>query len=62
LVHELKGSGGTLGFVRLASAAGNFESAIAAAGTADADAIRREATAALEELRRRRSLEALAPV
>jgi signal transduction histidine kinase/CheY-like chemotaxis protein/HPt (histidine-containing phosphotransfer) domain-containing protein len=62
LAHELKGSGGTLGFARLASAAGDFESAIAAAGTADADAIRCAATAALEELRRRRSLEALAPV
>ena len=62
LAHELKGSGGTLGFARLASAACSFESAIAAAGTADTDEIRHEATAALEELRRRRSLEALVPV
>jgi CheY-like chemotaxis protein len=62
LAHELKGSGGTLGFARLASAACSFESAIAAAGTADTDEIRHEATAALEELRRKRSLEALVPV
>lgn len=62
LAHELKGSGGTLGFARLASAACRFESAVAAAGTADTDEIRREAAAALAELRRRRSLEALVSV
>jgi signal transduction histidine kinase/DNA-binding NarL/FixJ family response regulator len=61
LAHELKGSGGTLGFTRLASVAGRFESAVAM-GSADAEEMRREASAALAELRRRRSLEALLSV
>ncbi len=58
LAHDLVGSGGTLGFTRLASVAGRFENAVAM-GAADADEMRREAAAALAELRRRRSLEAL---
>jgi CheY-like chemotaxis protein/HPt (histidine-containing phosphotransfer) domain-containing protein len=61
LAHELKGSGGTLGFARLAAAAGHLERA-AATGTADVGEIRREAMAALAELRRRRSLESLLSV
>jgi signal transduction histidine kinase/DNA-binding NarL/FixJ family response regulator len=61
LAHELKGSGGTLGFARLAAAAGHLERA-PATGTADVGEIRREAMAALAELRRRRSLESLLSV
>ncbi len=61
LAHELKGSSGTLGFTRLASVASRFASA-GAHGAADAQEIRREASAALTELRRRRSLEALLSV
>jgi signal transduction histidine kinase/CheY-like chemotaxis protein/HPt (histidine-containing phosphotransfer) domain-containing protein len=59
LAHELVGSGGTLGFTRLAAAARGFESAVANGGAADTAEMRHEATAALSELRRRRSLEAL---
>ncbi len=58
LMHELIGSGGTLGFRRLAEAAKRYESALAS-GYADATEIRRLALATLSELRRRRSLEAL---
>jgi HPt (histidine-containing phosphotransfer) domain-containing protein len=61
LAHELKGSGGSLGFTALSSAACRFERAVLAGGS-DAREIRCEATAALEELRRRRSLETLASV
>lgn len=61
LAHELKGSSGTLGFTRLASVASRFAST-GARGAADAKEIRREASAALTELRRRRSLEALLSV
>jgi CheY-like chemotaxis protein/HPt (histidine-containing phosphotransfer) domain-containing protein len=61
LAHELKGSGGTLGFTRLASVAARFEGAVAT-GSADADEMRGEAGVALAELRRRRSLEALLSV
>jgi signal transduction histidine kinase/DNA-binding NarL/FixJ family response regulator len=61
LAHELKGSGGTLGFTQLASVAARFEDAVAM-GSADADEMRREAVVALAELRRRRSLEALLSV
>jgi CheY-like chemotaxis protein/HPt (histidine-containing phosphotransfer) domain-containing protein len=57
-VHELIGSGGTLGFRRLAEAAGRYETALMS-GNADAREIRRVALATLSELRRRRSLEAL---
>ena len=59
LAHELKGSAGTLGFTRLAAAAGCFENAVATGATADTAEMRHEATAALSELRRRRSLEAM---
>ena len=58
LAHELAGSGGTLGFVRLASAARRLEAAVAT-DAADPDDVRREALAALSELRRRRSLDAM---
>lgn len=61
LAHELKGSGGTLGFTQLASVAARFEDAVVM-GSADADEMRREAVVALAELRRRRSLEALLSV
>ena len=57
-VHELIGSGGTLGFRRLAEAASRYETALVS-GNADAREIRRVALATLSELRRRRSLEAL---
>ncbi len=57
LAHELVGSGGTLGFARLSVAAERFERTIAT-GSADFGQIRREAEAALVELRRRRSVEA----
>ena len=59
LAHELKGSAGTLGFTRLAAAAGCFENAVATGATADTAEMRHEATAALSELRCRRSLEAM---
>jgi len=58
LAHELIGGAGTLGFRRLAEAASRYESALAG-GDADATEIRCAALAALTELRRRRSLEAL---
>jgi CheY-like chemotaxis protein/HPt (histidine-containing phosphotransfer) domain-containing protein len=58
LAHELIGSGGTLGFKRLAEAAKRYETALAR-GDADAREIRGVALATLSELRRRRSLEAL---
>ncbi len=58
LAHELVGSGGTLGFIRLASVAGRFERGLAT-NTADAAEMRRELMASLTELRRRRSLEAM---
>jgi len=61
LAHELAGGAGTLGFGRLAAAARRFDTA-AGSGFADQDQIRREAKAALCELRRRRSLEALLSV
>jgi HPt (histidine-containing phosphotransfer) domain-containing protein len=61
LAHELAGSGGTLGFSRLASSARRFEAA-AASYTADIAELRDEAVAALTELRRRRSLEAMLSV
>jgi CheY-like chemotaxis protein/HPt (histidine-containing phosphotransfer) domain-containing protein len=59
LAHELVGSGGTLGFLRLASTAARFERAVLAGGS-DCTEMRREAMAALYELRRRRSLAAMA--
>ena len=59
LAHELVGSAGTLGFTALAAAAGRFESAVAIGRSGDPAEMRHEATAALSELRRRRSLEAL---
>jgi CheY-like chemotaxis protein/HPt (histidine-containing phosphotransfer) domain-containing protein/two-component sensor histidine kinase len=58
LAHELVGSGGTLGFAELASVARRFENATAT-DTGDIAEMRRAATAALSELRRRRSLEAM---
>jgi CheY-like chemotaxis protein/HPt (histidine-containing phosphotransfer) domain-containing protein len=58
LAHELAGSSGTLGFSRLAAAARRFEAAVAA-GSADADELRHEATSTLTDLRRRRTLEAM---
>jgi CheY-like chemotaxis protein/HPt (histidine-containing phosphotransfer) domain-containing protein len=58
LAHELIGSGGTLGFTRLAATAARFESELAF-GHGDVAAMRAEATAALSELRRGRSLEAI---
>ena len=59
LAHELVGSAGTLGFSRLAAAARRFENSVATGGSADATEMRQEATAALSELRRRPSLDAL---
>jgi DNA-binding response OmpR family regulator len=50
LVHELVGSGGTLGFVRLASTAARFEHAIIG-GNGDLAEMRDEALAALSDLR-----------
>lgn len=58
LAHELIGSAGALGFSRLAAAASRFEASITS-GRADPAELRRNTTEALEELRRRRSLEAL---
>jgi signal transduction histidine kinase/CheY-like chemotaxis protein/HPt (histidine-containing phosphotransfer) domain-containing protein len=58
LAHELVGSGGTLGFTQLASAAARFE----AAGGVGSDALRREAEAALSELRQRQSMVAIIEV
>jgi signal transduction histidine kinase/DNA-binding response OmpR family regulator len=58
LAHDLIGSGGTLGFRRLAEAAKRYESALVSGG-ADAGEIRRIALATLSEVRCRRSLEAL---
>jgi HPt (histidine-containing phosphotransfer) domain-containing protein len=59
LAHELVGSAGTLGFTQLAAAARRFENSVASGGAADTVEMRHEATAALSELRRRPSLEAL---
>ena len=59
LAHELVGSAGTLGFTRLAAAARRFENSVASGGSADTAEMRHEATAALSELRRRPSLDAL---
>ena len=59
LAHELVGSAGTLGFTRLAAAARRFENSVASGGAADTAEMRHEATAALSELRRRPSLDAL---
>jgi CheY-like chemotaxis protein/HPt (histidine-containing phosphotransfer) domain-containing protein len=58
LAHELIGSAGTLGLMRLAEAASRYEAALAR-GNADAAEMRRVALAALSELRSRRSLAAL---
>jgi DNA-binding response OmpR family regulator len=57
--HELDGSAGTLGFTRLAAAARRYENSVASGGFADTAEMRHEATAALSELRRRPSLDAL---
>jgi CheY-like chemotaxis protein/HPt (histidine-containing phosphotransfer) domain-containing protein len=59
LAHELVGSAGTLGFSRLAAAARRFENSVATVGGGDTIEMRQEATAALSELRRRPSLDAL---
>jgi CheY-like chemotaxis protein len=58
LAHELVSSGGILGFAGLASAASRFEAATAG-DIPDGAELRREALAALSELRRRRSLEVI---
>ncbi len=59
LAHELVGSAGTLGFTRLAAAARRFENSVESGGPADTADMRHEAIAALSELRRRPSLDAL---
>jgi signal transduction histidine kinase/DNA-binding NarL/FixJ family response regulator len=58
LAHELAGSAGTLGFTRLASAARRFQSA-SGRHRAAPDDLKAAALAALAELRRQRSLEAM---
>jgi signal transduction histidine kinase/DNA-binding response OmpR family regulator len=58
LAHELAGSGGTLGFIRLAAAARRFQAA-SDLHLADPADLKEAALAALSELRRRRSLEAM---
>ncbi len=58
LAHELIGSAGTLGLMRLAEAASRYEASLAR-GNADVVEMRRVALAALSELRSRRSLAAL---
>ncbi|HXA25967.1 MAG TPA: response regulator [Acetobacteraceae bacterium] len=64
LAHELAGVAGTLGFSRLSMTAARFQTAITAnakeAGQMAAE-VRREAEAALAELRHRRALEGLTP-
>jgi signal transduction histidine kinase/DNA-binding NarL/FixJ family response regulator len=62
--HELAGGAGTLGFLRLSRIAARFQTAIASNAT-DAERMvaemRREAEAALVELRHQRALESLIP-
>ena len=62
--HELAGGAGTLGFLRLSMIAARFQTAIAANATEAGRMVaemRREAEAALVELRHRRALESLTP-
>jgi CheY-like chemotaxis protein/HPt (histidine-containing phosphotransfer) domain-containing protein len=58
LAHELAGSSGTLGLMRLSAVARRFEATVGTPA-ANGNEMRREAAAALTELRQRRTMEAM---